>query len=825
MLTLFDVQSKHVLSLQESLKKVGCALDSSETGCGKTLCAIETVKGLGLTPIVVCPKAVVSAWETTFEGQKCSHGGIFTWEKLRGGRIGHVVKRRGKKGFLWTVSQRDTVLIFDEVHKAKGVRTLNSNLLSSARAQNIRTLLLSATAAEDPREMRSIGYALDLHTLSNFWDWAKAWGCKFDTWGSLQFPDSEAHRLKDLHKLIYPSRGSRLTREDLGTHFSECKVMTTPINFSQTSKIRTLVKELNDELEKIEEHRELDGDEPIAITKLLRLRQEIEILKVPDIVTLIESHRSEGNSVAVFLNFTDSINAVSRRLTEPHGFVMGGQSKTERDDYIASFQANSSRVILCNTSAGGVGVSLHDKLGGHPRVALISPTYNAKEFKQILGRVDRVGNLTPSLQQILVAADTIEKDIIERMMVKLNNLDLLHTESDVSNTTMKTEEVIKVEGGVEDHAEFGPSSLKLVKICAGYKSKSGTNPAAEMGTRVHLALETGDWSALSDWESSLAEYTQRVEDLIFTNLGFDDFKDYKEIRLIIKLLGEETFGTCDRFSIQGTEAIQIDYKTGRHAVEEPAVNLQAKAYALGAFQKFPEIDTIHFYLICCQRDEILSHTFSRDDMQDILVEISAVIATGKKFRHNFEAATIEDLNPTPYTCEYCAHAGHCPALASMLAGVAKRFHGGGEVLNIPEIVSGACVSDPEIMSQLLILAPIAEEAIKEWKAKAREMIFEEGIEIPGFEVKTRKGRRAITCPKAAWGILRESISPDEEGAALEGFFEGIKSYPITGYEKLVASFAKTGKKKALVAEVVSELESEDFISHGDDVNYISRIKN
>ena len=46
------------------------------------------------------------------------------------------------------------------------------------------------------------------------------------------------------------------------------------------------------------------------------------------------------------------------------------------------------------------------------------------------------------------------------------------------------------------HAEFSPSSLKYVAACAGYEGRDGTSPAAEMGTRIHEALEIFDPSVL-----------------------------------------------------------------------------------------------------------------------------------------------------------------------------------------------------------------------------------------------------------------------------------------------------------------------------------------
>ena len=125
---------------------------------------------------------------------------------------------------------------------------------------------------------------------------------------------------------------------------------------------------------------------------------------------------------------------LSRRLKENHTFIQGGQSKDVRDSAIKAFQTGKVNVILCNTAAGGVGVSLHDTTGSAPRLALISPTYNAKEFHQCLGRVDRLGGMSESVQRILVAEETIETSIVKSMMAKIENLKLLHSQNDVYNT-------------------------------------------------------------------------------------------------------------------------------------------------------------------------------------------------------------------------------------------------------------------------------------------------------------------------------------------------------------------------------------------------------
>ena len=69
---------------------------------------------------------------------------------------------------------------------------------------------------------------------------------------------------------------------------------------------------------------------------------------------------------------------------------------------------------------------------------------------------------------------------------------------------------VTIDHGSRGHADFSPSSLKYVAGCSGYEGRSGTNAAAEKGTRIHEALEVRDPSALHD-EDEVTIYEAIVE--------------------------------------------------------------------------------------------------------------------------------------------------------------------------------------------------------------------------------------------------------------------------------------------------------------------------
>ena len=86
-------------------------------------------------------------------------------------------------------------------------------------------------------------------------------------------------------------------------------------------------------------------------------------------------------------------------------------------------QAN---IIICNIKAGGIGISLHDTIGNHPRVSLISPTWSSIDLVQALGRIHRAGGKSKSLQRIIYTADTIEERIADKLKNKLLNINSIN---------------------------------------------------------------------------------------------------------------------------------------------------------------------------------------------------------------------------------------------------------------------------------------------------------------------------------------------------------------------------------------------------------------
>jgi hypothetical protein len=180
---------------------------------------------------------------------------------------------------------------------------------------------------------------------------------------------------------------------------------------------------MEQELARLEEKEANDKESPLTIR--LRARQRTEILKVPAIAGLVEDAVAEGMSVAVFVNFNDSADALAVKL-KTKCCIRGGQGDDEREACIAAFQADKEPVIICNIKAGGVGVSLHGSPTARMRLAIICVTDSAQDAKQATGRVWRAKG-AKSIQKFFFAAGTVEEThILPNMRKKIANIDTLN---------------------------------------------------------------------------------------------------------------------------------------------------------------------------------------------------------------------------------------------------------------------------------------------------------------------------------------------------------------------------------------------------------------
>lgn len=445
---LLAPQVPHVKTLIDSLYLNGYAIDQSETGTGKTFVAAAIMRELNRPTFIVCPKSVIPQWHGVLAKFDLK-GVVINYEKLGRGNT-KWMKWKKKQDLMkpWNESAKvempdftfpqNSLVILDEGHRCKGSDTTNSWMMIQLAEQGYKCLVSSATIATTPVEMKAVGYMAQLHKLYNFSDFCRLHGAQWlGKWGVLTFDmaSKEAQKaMLGLNEYLFNTRkcSSRLKVDDFGDLFPESHIVAEAYDMgSNESKIQAVYDEMEAELAKLEERSESYSDHIFAI--IMEARRKAELHKVPLFVEMIEDLYAEGKSVVCFVNFTDTVEAITKRLnkvkaikSDTIGYIVGGQSDKARQSDIDAFNADKKRVLVVNISAGGTGINLHDLNGNFPRATIISPNYSAYQLVQAIGRVWRQGGKTKSYQRIVFAANTIEEQACRRVQFRINNLSALN---------------------------------------------------------------------------------------------------------------------------------------------------------------------------------------------------------------------------------------------------------------------------------------------------------------------------------------------------------------------------------------------------------------
>jgi len=437
---LLPPQREHAVSLLNSLYINGVACDQSETGTGKTYVAAWIAKNLNSPVVIVCPKVVIPSWTKVL-----SHFGIkahclINYEKLMRGNTEHLSFKDGKDDSAsdYIINfPKNSLVILDEVHKCKSSTSKNSDFLIKLKMDGYKTLLLSATAATNPLEMKAFGFATTLHNLTSYRQFITDSGAYVGRYGGFQIDlqsQKTVEAMSNIHDKLFNlyKVSSRMTRKMFDKIFPDNHVMAEcfDIGTTNTIKLNRVYDQMEAELAALEESSANYSSHHFAI--MTRARRMAELLKVPTIVEMIEDWFDEGISPVVFVNFTDTVEAIEKQLKKNSKFdgligkIVGGQSDKVRNSDIDGFQSDNKRIMIVNTQAGNSGISLHDLNGKFARGTIISPSYSAINMLQALGRIYRAEGKTKCIQKIFFADNSIEVDICKRVQSKLNALDVLN---------------------------------------------------------------------------------------------------------------------------------------------------------------------------------------------------------------------------------------------------------------------------------------------------------------------------------------------------------------------------------------------------------------
>jgi hypothetical protein len=349
------------------------------------------------------------------------------------------------------------------------------------------------------------------------------------------------------------------------------------------------------------------------------------------------------------------------------------------------------------------------------------------------------------------------------------------------------------------HAKHGPSSLKNKEICPHWQNRPGSSAAADEGTALHEAAETGRLDGLNP------EQIAQVQECM---ISVDQLQEaipgcIRYTELTVDVCGL-TFGTADVILLGAHSATLIDYKFGRVPVEDAETNLQGQAYALGVFDLFG-VDSVTVVFLQPRCDLRTEHTFTRSaDYERMRDRVAAVIEKAE------DPESPYCLHPT--NCQYCGGKARCPALTAKAMIVAEKLP---ERLALPAVMDPLQIAEPDQMALALRLAPVLIEWADAVKAQALEMV-RGGEEIPGYELKHRSGRRVIKELESVWDIVHGEFE-----LPLEGFLPAC-SISVTSLEKAVKSVQERGQGAKAIRKLNQLLTAEGLCVTDPEITYLAK---
>jgi superfamily II DNA or RNA helicase len=449
-------------------------VDASDAGIGKTYHAMAVCRELSLRPAVITTKTNILSFKKVIKYFGLNPLFVVNWESIIAREYKKTkevkcsfpyieVKRSsytGKIYYDWKIPKgnNNIILIFDEAHKGNGMGTSQGKVFLASKPY--RRAFLSATLAGSPWEFRNLGIHLGIFKYENFTTWLQNLGCVKSEYGAKWDSVSPRQDMVKISESLFPKFGGRLRKKDI-PNFPDIQNIAESYPIKDVKKFNKAYQGLVLKLEDLEskkasyqKEKQTSNDETRLselvslirkaqadkLTLNLRYRQFTELLKVDLFCDLAKQCIDNNGSVAIFVNFTETLEALSKKLKCKclvHGGQTGKRGMNERQKSIDDFQTNKSRIIICNIAAGGIGISLHDLTGLYHREAIISPTHSAKQLVQVLGRIHRSGAKSKAINRLVYAGGTIEEDVCENVSSKIDAINALNdadlAENDIFN--------------------------------------------------------------------------------------------------------------------------------------------------------------------------------------------------------------------------------------------------------------------------------------------------------------------------------------------------------------------------------------------------------
>ena len=360
------------------------------------------------------------------------------------------------------------------------------------------------------------------------------------------------------------------------------------------------------------------------------------------------------------------------------------------------------------------------------------------------------------------------------------------------------------------HSKISPSKLKSLEISPAFADDPNReqHPDTVQGTKCHEALETGKKDGLTPEQLEWVEACEEFAASFFP----EGSCTHNEVRLDVL---DGIWGFADRIVLDGVgmpakRAALLDWKFGQNLQEDVETNPAAQAYVFGMFQRWPTLESVYVAYLYPRLGQASSHLYTRADIPRIETRIRLIVERAR-------GATPATCRASTETCRWCRHVFECPTARKAFLPIAQRYADLHEE-QLPDLGDLGETVNAEGMAKLLAWAPTIAAWADSIKQNGRRMRVEQGIEIPGWELRERAGKRSIPNSVLAAEVLRA------EGLTDEQIIRASEIKP-SELETVIGETAPPRGKKRKVEDTFDKLRDAGLIDTVADSVFLVKSKN
>ena len=454
-LILQERQMDHYEREIQMIRKNLVIMDSSNPGAGKSYTTMKLAQRFNLDMCVICPKSMIPTWqERTREYGITLHicMSYASWRSSGNIYLTYENNVYYPTANLITLIQSGVLFVFDESHNLKNNTTITQqschvvikNLITYHKYYS-RAILLTATPFDKEENICSLLQMLGIITED----------------GLMKNNDSNSHSIPTgirqlirkctkwspkITQRIVPDVITKDNVNSIALELYKLIVKKLIVSFMPAPEIAKDAKNAFYEVDKIDlktlkrgeaalkkalSFRKSDGSisevsSRTAITNAVRLlgKGKLRTILRKAIQDLEENPQAK---IIIFVWFVDHIIYLKEQLQEYNPLLLYGEVRKndERKRICDLFQATTAdhRILIANTTVGGVGLSLDDQDGNWPRITYIVPDYRIIDSCQGVGRTARANTKSiPKIRFVYAKDFEGERSIMESLARKTTTL-------------------------------------------------------------------------------------------------------------------------------------------------------------------------------------------------------------------------------------------------------------------------------------------------------------------------------------------------------------------------------------------------------------------